>query len=127
MLTLKKEIRSSYCGGTFNFLSTNNVPRPDGPPCIVQRFKIISSAVPVEGEPEVWPVDDGVGGVAQPREGADLLGPDAAPQDLPEVEGVHVEQLSGGRAAVFTFEHVRLMRIIEYRVTQVVWHKVLLT
>ena len=42
LLTLKYEldfsIRSLYCGGTFNLMSTNSVPQPDGPPCNVHSF-----------------------------------------------------------------------------------------
>ena len=31
-------IRSLYCVETFNLMSTNSVPRPDGPPCFVSFF-----------------------------------------------------------------------------------------
>ena len=38
LLTLRKELHFSiwnlYRGGTFNLMSTNSIPRPDGPPCI---------------------------------------------------------------------------------------------
>ena len=38
LLTLNWELRFSirrlYCDGTLNLMSTNSVPRPDGPPCI---------------------------------------------------------------------------------------------
>ena len=44
LLTLKYElqfsIRSLYCRGTFNWMSTNCVPRPDGPPC-TSSFQIV--------------------------------------------------------------------------------------
>ena len=37
LLTLQWElcfsVRSFYCGGTFNLMLMNSVPRPDGPPC----------------------------------------------------------------------------------------------
>ena len=29
--------RSLYCGGAFNLISTNSVPRPDGPPIDEER------------------------------------------------------------------------------------------
>ena len=40
-------IRSLYCDGTLNFMSTNtsSVPRPDGPPCICKR-KYLLHCVP---------------------------------------------------------------------------------
>ena len=55
--------------------------------------KLCQTDVPVEGQPEVGSVDHGIGCVAEPGEGPDLLGPDVAAQDLPEVERVHVKQL----------------------------------
>ena len=50
LLTSKWEscfcIRSLYCGGTLNLMSTNSVPGPDGPPCslynrVVRVYQIV--------------------------------------------------------------------------------------
>ena len=47
LMTLKYElhftIRSLYCSGTFNLMSTNCVPQPKGPPCPHQRQLLVVS------------------------------------------------------------------------------------
>ena len=85
---------------------------------------VILCDIPVECEPEVGPVDDGVGCAAEPGEGSDLFGPDVTAQDLPEVERVHVEQLigGGGGAHLLTFVHGRcLMRKLICRLVELIF------